>query len=124
MTIKHIETLILNEPSKSGRIYTTEVVSDALSKLKFPIYGAFGHVETLNVPLDRVGFSVTNAYIDNNFLCIDIEVLEKTPCGFILNELLTENVELTYYPVMTGIVSADNHVNDLDIVMWTVDNVE
>ena len=59
--------LVMNTPNKNGRIYPTDVVTTALSKVTFPILGCWmGDVSNGSIPLHQVSHQVLDMWIDGD----------------------------------------------------------
>lgn len=99
-----VNVLKLGTPSKTGRIYTKEVIEEAIQKFnenktKFGVLGQDGIGQAQPyINLGEISHKVENLRIEEDYVKADIEPLD-TPYGKTLQTLL-ENTKLAMAPRM------------------------
>ena len=92
--VKMIKVLLeLDKPNKNGRIYTKEVMREAIAKYgeKLSRFGELGYGEDSHINIDRISHKVNFLYIKENQVLADISLL-GTPCGKIAKALPDFNI--------------------------------
>jgi hypothetical protein len=87
------------KPNSNGRIYDHAILDHAVSEIQEDIksrrvLGEFDHPADAKIHLDRVSHILTKLWMENNEVLGEIEVLDKTPCGTILKNLVESGVSI------------------------------
>lgn len=106
----------LDQPSRSGKIYSTKVMQDALTKCANKIVvGTYGYprspVDSTAISIDEISHTVNNLRIEDGALVGDVHVLD-TPRGAVLRQIMSES-ELEFRLMGVGTTEAleDGHLN-------------
>lgn len=110
----NVTLLVLDEPSESGRIYTTEAIQKAISKLNGGLLGTIGNTTSARVNPESVGFAVSDIRIEGNQLIGKITPLQ-TPAGQIVQKIITDGI-VAFSPVGTGVINEDGTVTDYNFI--------
>jgi hypothetical protein len=99
--MKLYNQLILNtEPTKNNRRYPIEVLETIKNQINSDVnknIGTIGFPEGLEISLSESAFTYSNAYISNDVLYCDIELI-NTPKGVELRRMIDENTDVRFRP--------------------------
>ena len=88
MIKKNEKLMILDVPNKNNRIYTTQAVYNALTRLPKMVVGEFGPSDGAQaIDLGKVSHRVDNLRIEDGYLVGDVTTM-KTPMGIELDKIL------------------------------------
>lgn len=103
----------LDQPSRSGKIYSTKVMQDALIQCTNKIVvGTCGYpVDSTEISIDEISHTVNNLRIEDGALVGDVHVLD-TPRGAVLRQIMSES-ELEFRLMGMGKIETleDGHLN-------------
>lgn len=115
-TFEHV-VLVLNTPNKNGRTYPTDVVYDALSSTRFPIFGCFmDDLRAGTIPLDRVTHIVNSIRIEDDKVIASLRILDQLPQGAVLRALTNATGEQDYRTSGMCTVDPNNVVTKFDFL--------
>jgi hypothetical protein len=108
--------LILNtEVTKNNRRYNTEALVSIRDQINNPDrnnLGTMGYPESTLVELNKVGFSYSNAVVENESLYCDITILD-TPTGESIKSLLED---LVFRPAGQATIKGEMPVETLNLL--------
>jgi hypothetical protein len=108
--------LVLNtEVTKNNRRYNTEVLVSIRDQINNPDrnnLGTMGYQESTVVELNKVGFSYSNAVVENESLYCDITILD-TPTGESIKSLLED---LVFRPAGQATIKGGMPVETLNLL--------
>lgn len=114
--MKLSKQLILNtQVTKNNRRYNTEVLESIKNQINSGErvnYGTMGYPEGLNVSFSTVGFTFSNAVIEEEALYCDITLLE-TPAGESIKSLLGD---LVFRPAGQATIKGEMPVETLNLL--------
>lgn len=114
------------DKNRNGRIYPRGVIEREVNKFQTLIesreaVGELSHPESIEINPDRAAILITELKMDGNLAMGKAKVL-STPCGKILESLLSDGVRMGVSSRGTGNLCEDNTVAD-DYSMATIDAV-
>lgn len=99
----------LNKPNRNNRVYSTEVIENAIKYAPEKLWCYFTKSPYDN-DLDKVAATASNfAIVDDSLIC-DIEILE-TPLGIIVKNIIEKEVELEYTISGVGTLKSNENGN-------------
>ena len=112
--------------NRNGRIYPKHLIEREVQKYQKLIesheaLGELSHPETGDINPDRAAILITDLHMDNDFAVGKAKVL-STPCGKILESLISDGVKMGVSSRGTGNLLEDNVVAD-DFNLITIDSV-
>lgn len=112
MTVMTVKILKLDEPTHTGRLYTTETIQKSLQNhnvAPFVFFESDMPDITNGIPLEKVTHSIKNIRIEDGWLIADVELM-NTPLGVSLKEMDTSC--LHFYTAGIGSITEQNEVKD------------
>lgn len=114
-----VPVLKLNEATQNGRIYPDYVVADSVANAQLPLFGTFGCTGKVHLELGEVSHRVSELKIENDQLVANVEIL-NTPRGTVLSKALSQNQDIKFHAVGTGMVDDDGVVSEYSLISVSV----
>lgn len=122
-----VRILILDQPNKNNRTYTTECVQQCIDTHPV-VYGELGMSPfnvnelidssssvDLSVNTARISHVVTNMKIKDGYWVGDVRIL-NTPMGRMLNQLISVEFHIDFRPRGTGNINEDGVISNYSII--------
>ncbi len=92
-THKSQKLMILDQPNKNGRVYTTELVNKIIETVSGDVYGTIGLSSEGTIDLERISHKTTNLRIEDGYWVGDITILD-TRHGYNLRSLIDTSLAM------------------------------
>jgi len=112
-------TIKADEPTRNGRIYSKEVLLNALNRMKeFPIVTSSDDISKGRVDISKVQcFSSSSNISEDNKITIET----GNVFGKIMKKIIDEKLSIKLNPISFGIIDQDKNVSDLTLIGFSLD---
>jgi hypothetical protein len=119
MVLKNQKLIQLDQINSNGRIYSTELLKDALAKIDGPLLGQLEHPDSTEVMTKNATHVIYNLRIEGKTVVGDIKIIGNTKAVKLLKATLSTKV---FRPRGTGCL--DKHSNVYNYTLLGFDAVD